>query len=151
MILESWRIASTHLGSRWWRVAVHDSQASMNKAGRRTHPWLPAEFWQGECWGLCQPVSSRIRVFADGTEDSDPVWPGNHYAGVIRLLSEKLYPEVVYHEVAHAACAVYRMNTNGPVDLGDGEEEAMRSEEDFAYIFGQLAADMDSEIRRRAA
>lgn len=148
MILESWRIQSERIQRRWWQVVVHDSQASMTRVGRRLNPWHPAAFWQGTYWGLCQPVQSRVRVYPDGSEGPE-VWPSNGYSGVVHLLSEKLYPEIIYHEIAHAAMATYRMVSPNPADFQDNED--MIREEDFAYILGQLASDMDTAIRGRSA
>lgn len=74
------------------------------------------------------------------------LWPENGLAGVIRLSAENLYPEVIYHELLHAACATYRMNVEVELNLGTAYED-MGREEDLAYIYGQLAADMHDALK----
>ncbi len=139
LILTSWRIASEHGGARWWWVRVHDSPENLRESAYRRSQ-EDREFWKDAVLGCCQPV----RPWTDGGELL--IWPPNGLAGVIRLSAENLFTEVIYHELVHAACAVYRMNFARSVDLGTGLED-MAPEEDLAYIYGQLAADMDTELK----
>lgn len=149
MITESWRIASEHGGRRWWWVRVHDSQAALQESAHRYAPWNGRDFWNERTQACCQPAPPLI------SEDDDPtnptgelIWPAYGFAGVIRLHAECLYTEVIYHEVLHAACATYRMNIALSIDLGNGHG-GMEREEDLAYIYGQLAADMDTALHER--
>lgn len=140
MILQSWRISSTHGIPRWWWVRVHDDAADLRRAAFRHAPHEGRAAWEDHrIRGCCQPV----RPWTDGETDT---WPGNGLAGVIRLSAEDLYTEVIYHELLHAACAVYRMNVAAVIELGDGLSD-MGREEDLAYIYGQLAADMDTALK----
>lgn len=141
-VTETWTIASEHLGRRWWRVQVHDSMATMRDAAYRLHPWHGRAIWNTAA-ACCQGVDERYSSKDDFTA---PQWPPNRYAGLIRLVDDYLYPEVIWHEVLHAACSTYRMNVARSVELGD---ECGEREEDLAYIYGQLAADMDSALRNR--
>lgn len=75
------------------------------------------------------------------------LWPSTGLAGVIRLSAENLYPEVIYHELLHAACSTYRMNVDVELNLGTAYDDMSR-EEDLAYIYGQLAADMDTALKQ---
>lgn len=97
--------------------------------------------------GLVQTVPA---MFADtDTELKNPHWPRNGLAGTIRLSSQHLWTEVIYHELVHAACQAYRMNFERVLNLGPGWDD-LTKEEDFAYIYGQLAADMNTALANRA-
>lgn len=149
MIVESWTIASKHIARRWWWVRVHDTPHSLQEASYRHKPYEGRDFWGAETVGCCQPVRGVLEVGDDPDAPIGPLlWPANGLAGVIRLCSDHLYAEVIYHELLHAACSTYRMNREIHLDLGTGYE-SMQNEEDLAYIYGQLAADMDAALRKR--
>lgn len=152
MILESWRIASEHITPRWWWVRVHDTPESLRRRATQHHPWLGRDYFSPTVLGCCQPEYGAEWVDADpkSPKNGDIRWCPGGYAGIIRLASEHLFPEIIHHEVLHASVHVYRMNVEQRVDLGDGQESLER-EEDLAYIHGQLAADMDTALRKRIA
>lgn len=151
MIVESWKIASEHLGRRWWWVKVHDTSKALARAAHRHQPHNGWEYWRaGNVLGCVQGEAGYEWVDADPSspKNGQMRWPVGGYAGIIRLCSEHLYPEVIYHELLHAACCVYRMNVARSIDLGTGFESLER-EEDLAYILGQLASDMSDALRAR--
>lgn len=148
MIVETWTIASEHLGRRWWRVQVHDSAGTLQLAALK---FRPRDAPWDKAIGCCHPVRPWILQDDDPDNPAGPVeWPRGGYAGLIRLSAEHLYPEVIYHELLHAACSVYRMNVALSIELGNGHVDIAR-EEDLAYIYGQLAADMADALVKRVA
>lgn len=148
MILQSWQIASEHITRRWWWVRVHDSPASMCRAAHAYAPHHGWAYWKpAAILGCCQPGRPLIEIDDDPDNPQRPLlWPSYGFAGVIRLTAENLFPEVVHHEVLHAACHTYRMNVELSLQLGNGYGD-MDREEDLAYIHGQLAADMDTKLQ----
>jgi hypothetical protein len=104
---------------RWFTVRIHPSVEDLRTAAARHRP--DAEF--GDCCGCVHPVY--------------PPGPGNGYAGLIRLADEYATPEIVAHELLHAAVVVYRMNVRPDVRLGFG---CHGREEQLAYIYGELFA-----------
>lgn len=151
--MESWTVASEHIKRRWWQVKIYDTQPAMVEASYRYRPHLGWAFWGPETAACCQETAP---VVLDGEDETDPanfIWPPNGFAGVIRLVQDMLWTEVVFHELVHAACGAYRMNVAPRIDLGHayGPAGDLSREEDLAYIYGQLAADMDSALRKRAA
>jgi hypothetical protein len=148
VILQSWRIASEHLTPRWWWVRVHSSAEDLRRAAYRYQPWTGKRFWANDALGCCQHARPLVHEDADPDVPApdDLLWPSYGFAGVIRFAAEALYPEVVHHEVLHAACATYRMNVAMDLHLGTGFTDMSR-EEDLAYIHGQLAADMDDALK----
>lgn len=147
-VLEQWRLESTHGGRRWFRVKIYDTQEAMHAAAHRLKPWEGFEKFDGRLLGCVQTVPASYAH--DDAELTTPRWPVNRLAGTIRLCSQHLWTEIIYHEVVHAACQVYRMNFARELNLGTGWED-LNDEENFAYIYGQLAADMDTALRNRPA
>lgn len=147
MIVESWTVSSAHGGTRrWFWVRVHSDRAAMLRAAYRMKPWLGKQFFSSDTAGLCHPVAGRYRDTDLAFEN--PRWPANGFAGTVRLVADNMDSAIIAHELVHAAAAIYRMNIAPSIDLGDGFADIGR-EEDFAYIYGGLAGEMDYEISRR--
>jgi hypothetical protein len=144
MILKSWRIETDYVAPmRWLQVKVYDDVELLRRAAARYSWQSVAEYAQAV--GCVQQTPERWLVDADG-KDQGPLWPANGLAGVVRLSADHLTTEVIHHETLHAAAVVYRMNVARAIYLGTGED--MENEEKFAYIHGQLAADMDTHLRK---
>jgi hypothetical protein len=60
--------------------------------------------------------------------------------------NELSFTEIVAHELVHAAATIYRIAVAHTINLGAGRGKAHEHEEDFAYIYGELAADMQSKL-----
>lgn len=150
-VVETWNIASEHITRRWWQVKVYDTAEALRKAAHRYQPRHGRGYWGPETVGCCQQTTAWVENGKDASDPANFIWPPN-FAGVIRLVQTELWTEVIYHELLHAACAAYRMNVAARIDLGNayGPEGDLSREEDLAYIYGQLAADMDSALRKRA-
>lgn len=147
MISEQWTIRCTQGGKRWFSVKVYDTQEAMHAAAHKLKPLEGFGTFDGRLLGLVQPVPAFYHD--SDTEFQDPRWPRNGMAGTIRLSANHLWTEVIYHELVHAACQVYRMNFAREINLGPGWED-LSDEENFAYIYGQLAADMATALHLRA-
>lgn len=155
VIISSWKIETDWTGTRrWFWVRVHDSLPALRRSAARysRHNGVPeglAHF--GETIACVQRVAAAY--LAEDTEFQNPIWPDDGLAGVVRLEQENLYTSVIYHEVVHAAATVYRMDRRPVINLGDGMADRdgkpcdLAEEEAFAYIYGELAADMDSGLR----
>jgi hypothetical protein len=138
--MRSFRISTDRVGPRrWCWVRIHDTLDHMHRAAHRRSPWEPMEWWDG-CMACFQPTPWKL------TEDDGKRWPASGYAGVLRLVDGEVTPEVVAHELVHAAATVYRMNVKPTVRLGDGHVGFHR-EEEFAYIYGELYASFESQWR----
>jgi hypothetical protein len=123
---------------RWVRVRVHPDPEHLVAAALRVKPWERARDWEG-CLGCFQPVARRER-FTNGRWETR--WPGG-YAGILRLARGHITAEIVAHELVHAACQVYRMNVARSIRL---ESDCGRREEQLAYLYGQLYADMEKGL-----
>lgn len=112
-------------GDRDVRVVVHDSLAALrsastrfDQAGRDAH---------ADTFGICHRFESRY-VAADGSETPDPL------CAIVRLADGYVTPEIVSHELAHAA--VWLKELDGPpADL------LCDNDEWFAGLLGRLVAD----------
>jgi len=131
--MKRFAIATDRVGPRrWCWVTIHPTPEHFRTAAARTAPWHVAGYWEG-CLGCFQPVPYRERNVGGEWIGR---WPTNGYAGVLRLIDGHTTPEIVAHELVHAAAQVYRMNVCGDIRLRDGCHER---EEQFAYIYGELA------------
>lgn len=113
---------------RWWLVRIHPTVEHLRAAARRHRPQHDAGWWD-DCVGCCSAAP-------------DPL-PSNGYAGMIRYAETHLTSEIVTHELVHAAAATYRMNVATVIDLGP---ECGPGEEDLAYIYGELYADLERKL-----
>lgn len=135
--MRTFRISTDRIGPRrWWIVRVHDTADQFEDAAHRHRPHHGRDWWTG-CRGCCHPVTQRLIVASDGT--AQYVEPASGYAGVLRFIEDWLTPEVVTHELMHAALATYRMNVCSDVRLGTGCGDR---EESLAYIYGELYASL---------
>lgn len=139
------------LPHRWFWVRVYSSAKDMRRAAARYGPEGLAHFSRANA------CVQRVWAFheEDDTEFKNPIYPDNGFAGVIRFNAQDMWTEVVYHELLHAATIVYRMNVAEDIQLGTGVYDSsladpydvLANEEELAYIYGQLAADMDKGLR----
>lgn len=145
MIEKSWRIESNYTKPlRWFRVQVHDSLLSLRRAAAR-YSWQPFSAFS-DAMACVQQVPERWEVSQSGP-DVGPLYPKSGFAGVIRLSKDHLWPEVIHHEILHAAAVVYRLNVARDIQLGTFTDST-DAEENLAYIVGQLGSDMDAKIRK---
>lgn len=151
MIVAKWKIETDYHGpKRWFWVLVYDGLGPLRAVTRRV---APNQQGTDECVGTVQGVTPYVPLDYDGHEDDLPVgdlvYPENGFAGVVRLAQDWLYPEIIWHEVTHAAVTVFRMNVHQRPQLG-GRLDAVtdNNEELLAYFVGQLAADMDDGLRK---
>ena len=121
---------------RWWRAVVHDSAMDLHAAAQRYNPKPAGETWDN-VYGVHQPFGTYIN-----RETNERRYPRNGFAGVIRFVAGHVTPEVVAHELVHAALWCYRMNHKRDVRLGT---DCGPREEDLAYIYGELYASFETE------
>lgn len=148
VIISSWKIETDWTGTRrWFWVRVYDSLPALRRSAAKYAQYNGA---QEGIRHFAEAVACVQRVAVlhaeDDSEHAHPIWPRGGLAGVVRLEQESLYTSVIYHEVVHAAAIVYRMDVSPNIHLGDGLVD-LAAEECFAYIYGELAADMDSGLR----
>ena len=151
MIVKSWVVRYEHQEPhRWFWVRVYDTVENLRKGAARYGAEPVGHFDRA--------VACVQRVWAlhslDDVEHLNPIFPASGFAGVIRLSQENLYTEIIFHELVHAAAIVYRLNVNPDMQLGTGivaddldSGSVLANEESLAYIYGSLAADMDTAIR----
>lgn len=149
MIIQSWKIETDWTGTkRWFWVRVYDTLPALRRSAARyaQSNGVPEGIRHFDPAVACV---QRVCVWyaEDDPEHRHPIWPDSGLAGVVRLEQENLWTSVVFHEVVHAASIVYRMDVSPSIDLGDGLAD-LNNEESFAYIYGELAADMDTELRK---
>lgn len=133
-------IRTTFACRRWWRVVVHDTVAELQDAAHRYRPFLGREHWDGT-EGCCHPAG-RIDWTRDG-----PCFPRNGFCGVIRYAEPSLTAEIVTHELVHAAAATLRSHLDGrDIRLGNGYAGSNLREEQLAYIYGELFADLHEQL-----
>lgn len=77
----------------------------------------------------------HIRVNGDGSEEEQPL------AAILRFSRDKLTPEIVAHEVTHAAQHLYVLDCVGEHDLAADHYSA--ANETFAYLLGDLFETVD--------
>lgn len=130
-------ISTDRIGPRrWWLIRIHDTAEQLREAAHRFRPWLGRSHWE-DCCGCCHPLG-----WMNGGK-GDQKWPANGYAGVIRYCEDWLTPEIVAHELVHAALWTYRMNVKSHANLG---RECGEREEQLAYIYGELYADLERKL-----
>lgn len=122
---------------RWWWVIVHGSLEQMRRAAIRWPYTDDTAEDLAEALGLCQPMG----WWENDDEPGVRYYPETGYAGVLRFTVGHTGPEIVGHELVHAAVATYRMNVSSDACLGErcGDEE-----EDLAYLYGELYASFRS-------
>lgn len=149
MITDSWRVGTAYGGThRWFWVRIHADVRDLRAACHRTRPHLGRRYWD-DAAAVCHSATARYRD--TDVEMAEPHWPANGYAGTIRFAADRMTPEIIAHELVHAACQVYRMNHALRVDLGDGFDlDSLGREENFAYIYGGLSREMDAQLVSRA-
>ena len=130
--MRQFTISTDRVGPRrWCWVRIHPTITHFEAAATRTSPWHPKDYWEG-CRGCFQPAPYRER-HVDGEWTGR--WPTNGYAGVLRLIEGHTTPEIMAHELVHAAAQIYRMNVKRGIRLG---EDCGEREEQLAYIYGEL-------------
>jgi hypothetical protein len=112
-----------HFPRTWLRVRIHPTVEHLQHAAWQHRPEGGKGYWDG-CVGCFHP--------------SIPTGEDQTYAGLLRLAEGHITPEIVAHELLHAACTVYRMRVCSDIRLGTG---ARGREEALAYIYGELFAD----------
>jgi hypothetical protein len=138
--MRSFTISTDRIGPRrWCWVRVHDNVDQLRDAQHRLTPSGPRG--EMDSFGCFQSVPYRISYLTN--PDGDGRWPANGYAGTIRLAEGWVTSEVVPHELVHAAAQIYRMNVARVVNLG---EDCGDREEDLAYIYGELFADLQDKL-----
>lgn len=125
-------------------MSVHEDLLSLRRAAAR-YSWQPFSAFS-DAMACVQQVPERWEVSQSGP-DVGPLYPRNGFAGIIRLSKDHLWPEVIHHEILHAAAVVYRLNVAKDIQLGTFTDDT-DAEENLAYIVGQLGADMDTKIRK---
>lgn len=123
---------------RWWIVKIYPTVGQLRAAARGYDPRTSFS----EAYGVCH------HAMWTAPEEQQVYFGLRGYAGIIRLTDEHLTAEIVVHEIAHAAIAVYRMNIDTDVRLGT---HISHQEEDLAYILGDLFGDYCSQFPPPAA
>jgi hypothetical protein len=135
-LAEGFTLSATHVGPRRWiQVRVHPNSDHLVVAADRLAPHHGLGWWE-DCRGCFQPARYRI-------VQGQVVQAPNGYAGILRLAKGWITPEIVAHELVHAACQIYRMNVKAELRLSNGCGER---EEQFAYIYGELAGAMQGKL-----
>lgn len=140
--MRSFVIATDRFGPRrWWRVVIHDDLEQLQDAAYRYRraDGVPRAHWDG-VEGCCHPAG---RLYRKGGPVS---WPRNGFRGLVRLAESLLTPEIIAHELVHAAVATLRSFTGGDVRLGNGVTGSSLREEQLAYIYGELFQDLQRQI-----
>lgn len=133
---------------RWFWVRIYDTAESLRYVANRLDGWRNGTAGQyDDCVGCVQEVTPWI------PEDMDPrmqdsvslhsrlKWPEDGFAGVIRFCAEWLTPEIIAHEITHAALVVHRMNLRQRPLLEGMLAPERPNEEALAYAVGQLATE----------
>lgn len=121
--------------ARWFWVVVHPTLVGMRAAARSWRWGLTDD--DEDLWARTVAVTQPIGWVTDPALTGLRVYPASGYAGVLRFAAGHVTPEVVAHEVGHAAVAVYRMNCSLEVRLG---QQAGPREETLVSLFGELFA-----------
>lgn len=136
--MRSFTIATSH-AKRWWRVTIHPDVQQLRDTLRErginhANPW---GYDRPTLWAYTQPAS-----YVRGP--SGCLYPDDGFAGDLFFAEPYVTPEIVAHELVHAAVATLRMTDTRCADLGD---DFSHLEEELATIYGQLYADMDAKLR----
>jgi hypothetical protein len=128
MAVLSFTISTERIGPRrWCWVRVHPNAEHLRAAAQRLNSKASSGDWE-DTVGCFQPAWTDCKT---------------SYAGTLRLAEGWVTPEIVAHELVHAALTVYRINVHPDVRLGNG---CRAREEDLAYIYGELSADMRAKL-----
>lgn len=125
--------------ARYIRIVLHETVADLQRAASR---YRRNDF--SNAAGCFHPAPAREHY--DGT-----TWVNTtpkHWAGVLRLARDHLFPEVVAHESTHAALAIYRVDVAAYVQLGN---DCGRREETLAYIVGDVTANVTDALHQAGA
>ncbi len=112
---------------RWLRLAVYETGQELREAAGKYRPQFK---FQDTMMGCYQGAGFYV-------DDTGKRKTRSLYTGIIRLTTEHLHSEVVFHECVHAAAHIYRLDCYPRISLGDGFG-AILNEEMFAYIAGDL-------------
>lgn len=137
VVVKQITISTRQSPRRWFWVVIHPDITSLQDAAHRYRPHHGRGWWDG-CAGCCHPVPDRY-----DTKTETYRYPTNGFAGVLRFAATHLTSEITAHELIHAACAVYRMNTARYIQLGD---ECGHREETLAYLYGELYASLTQQL-----
>lgn len=121
---------------------IHDTHEDFVKAASRYSYHAPSGHYDSAV-GAFHPVDHREKY-----DKKKKRWINTtpkHYAGVIRLEKEWVVPDVIVHEVVHAAAHIWRLDISKRVNLGDN---CYQNEEYFAYIVGDLADQVMSKLTK---
>lgn len=131
-------------------VRVHSSPVEFRRAAHALRPHRDGVGHWDRCYGCFHPTCYRLNVDTKAIR-----YPANGYAGTLRLIDRDAlaredvslpFDEIAAHELVHATATIYRMNVARTVNLGAGHGRSFEHEEDFAYIYGELAADMWTKL-----
>lgn len=136
--MRSFTIATDRIGSRGAGAGCVCTTTStrLRAAAQRLNPKPPGTGW-ADTFGCFQPSSFWTN------KQGFVWWHPNGYAGTLRLAEGYVMAEIVAHELVHAAVQIYRMNVRRRVQLG---VETGQREEDLAYIYGELFADLQDKL-----
>lgn len=130
------RISTDRTGQpRWWQVTIHPTVEALHTALRQRGIDPTNTF------AHTQPASYR-------TTPAGCLYPADGFAGDIRYAHHWMTPQIVAHELVHAALATYRMTDTRNADLGNRYSQA---EETLAHIHSDLAADLARQLKEAAA
>lgn len=111
-------------------VYLYDRPAHMRAAATRHSKAWETDFEPFSNAAAVTHGFQHIRIHDDGTEEEQQL------AAIIRFSRENLTPEIIAHEVAHAAQHLYRLDC---FNEGDPAEDHFGSaNETFAYLLGDL-------------
>ena len=150
--MRSFTISTDRIGRRrWCHVRVHDDLSALRRAAHALRPHRDGVGHWEACYGCFHPTCYRVNETTGAIR-----YPANGYAGTLRIVErdhlvdedgcELPFTEIVAHELVHAAATIYRMNVARTINLGAGRSRSFEHEEEFAYIYGELFADLASKL-----
>lgn len=132
-------------------VRIHPDLQSLRAAAHALSPQHDGLAHWDNSWACFHPAQH-----SEHSETLTISFPANGYAGTLRLTDRDAevgdegplpFEEIVAHELVHATAMIYRMNVAKVINLGGGRPGAAHEhEEQFAYIYGELAADMRAKL-----
>lgn len=133
MTRRKWTITTELTGRvRKIDVMLYDTLGQMRAA---THRWNKVTGEDGRMdhsLAVCQSFS-RIRVYKNGSEKELP------NVLIVRFVRGHLSPEIVAHEVTHAASHLYGIDYLPMLGVSEVAKDHFQADnEDFAYIVGNL-------------
>lgn len=139
--LKKFKIRSDQSRLYFW-VYIYSNVEELRKAGNQHSKLIGSDDNFDECHGLCHTYD-RFKIKEDGSEELV------EDIGTIRLAITHLGTIYVSHELVHAALHLYRraasMIVNRKIDANFGSGCGSR-EETFAYMYGELFADMNHKL-----